>query len=180
MRSRQSFVLDTLRNVQGFLDDNAQLVGPSMAASRRSLEDVVLQLTLHAVDQGGGEVASRAETARQRVLRKTLRTAHMRPIAEVARQKLRDVPEFAALEMPPASFGGSRLVAAASVMADAAALHAPVFNAVGLPDDSSRGSARRPMPSRSRSRAAADISASAAARPRGSPIRSVVRAACSS
>ena len=60
MRSPRSFVLDTLRNVQGFVDDNAQIVGPSIAASRRSLDDVVQQLTLHAVDQGGGEAQGRA------------------------------------------------------------------------------------------------------------------------
>jgi hypothetical protein len=49
----------------------------------------------------------------------------MRPIAEVVH----------CADMRPASFGGSRLVAVASVIADAAAIHTPIFNGVSLTDD---------------------------------------------
>jgi hypothetical protein len=45
MRTRQSLVLDTARHVQGFLDDNATVIGSSIASSRRNLDDVVTQLT---------------------------------------------------------------------------------------------------------------------------------------
>ena len=103
MNHQQSHVLETLRQVQVFLDDNAAVVGPTIASSRKSLDDVVTQLSAHATAQESGNIASRGETARQHMLRSSLRQNHMRPIAEVAKQKLRDVPEFHALTMPPSN-----------------------------------------------------------------------------
>jgi hypothetical protein len=135
MKHRQSHVLETLRQVQVFLDANAATVGPAVAASRRNLDDVVAQLTTHAAAQEGGNIGSRGETAKQRVLRTSLRNNHMRPIAEVAKQKLRDVPEFHALVMPAANATSAQLVAHATAMADAAQAHEEVFKEVGLPDD---------------------------------------------
>ena len=135
MRTRQSLVLDTARHVQGFLDDNAARIGPSIASSRRNLDDVVAQLTTLSVAQSSGQIASRGATARQRSLRATLRSNHMKPIAEVAKQTLKDVPEFHSLTMPPRRFGATQLVHAATAMADAAELHEAVFTDVGLPDD---------------------------------------------
>jgi len=64
-----------------------------------------------------------------------LRENHMRPIAEVAKQKLRDVPEFHALTMPPGNATSAQLVARATAMADAAQSYERVFTDVGLPDD---------------------------------------------
>ena len=134
MNFQQSHVLETLRQVQVFLDDNAAVVGPTIASSRKSLDDVVTQLSAHATAQESGNIASRGETARQRVLRSSLRRDHMRPIAEVAKQKLRDVPEFHALTMPPSSATSAQLVARASAMANAAQSYAQVFMDVGLPE----------------------------------------------
>src|SRR5262249_40061188 len=93
MNHHQSHVLETLRQAQVFLEKNAAVVGPTIASSRKSLDDVVTQLSAHATAQESGNITSRGETARQRVLRSSLRRDHMRPIAEVAKQKLRDVPE---------------------------------------------------------------------------------------
>jgi hypothetical protein len=135
MNRQQSHVLETLRQVQVFLDTNAAVVGPTIASSRRSLDDVVAQLTSHSTAQESGNIASRGETARQRTLRSNLRQNHMRPIAEVAKQKLRDVPEFHSLTMPPSNATSAQLVARASAMADAAQSYEQVFTAVGLPDD---------------------------------------------
>lgn len=135
MRTRQSLVLDTARHVQAFLDDNAALIGPSIASSRRNLDDAVSQLTTMAVTQSGGKIATRGATARQLSLMTALRTIHMRPIAEVAKQKLSDVPEFHSLTMPGGKLGATQLVAAATAMADAAQPHESVFTDVGLPDD---------------------------------------------
>ena len=135
MRHRQSHVLETLRQAQVFLDDNAAVVGPAVAASRRNLDDVVTQLTTFAAAQEGGNIYSRGETAKQRTLRGALRRDHMRPIAEVAKQKLRDVPEFHSLVMPPTNATSVQLVARATAMADAAQVHEQVFMEVGMPDD---------------------------------------------
>ena len=135
MKHRQSHVLETLRQTQVFLDTHGATLGPAIASSRRTLDDVVSQLTTHATAQEGGKISSRGETARQRVLRRALRNDGMKPIAEVARQKLRDVPEFHAFRMPPTNATATQLVAHAQAMADAASVHEQLFKEVGLPDD---------------------------------------------
>jgi acyl transferase domain-containing protein len=48
----------------------------------------------------------------------------MARVAELAKFKLRDVPEFAALTLPPSSTTAQRLIAAADAMADAVSPHA--------------------------------------------------------
>jgi hypothetical protein len=135
MKHRQSHVLETLRQVQVFLDANATAIGPAFASSRRNLDDVVTQLTTYANAQEVGTISSRGETAKQRALRDALREDHMEPIAEVARQKLRDVPEFRALVMPPSNATSTQLIARATAMAEAAQAHEQVFKEIGLPDD---------------------------------------------
>jgi hypothetical protein len=135
MKHDQSSLLQTLRDVQQFLDDNAGIVGPAIASSRKNLDDVVTALAAHADDQQGGSVNGRGETAKQKALRLALRNTSMKPIAEVAKLKLRDVPEFHALRMPPANATSSQLVAMANAMAEAAKVHEAVFTSVGLPDD---------------------------------------------
>ena len=136
MRERQGSVLETLRRMQLFLDRNTGLLASiNASASRRALDDSVTQLTTQAIDQSAGLVASKGETGRQRVLRTTLRQAHMKPIATVARAKLRDVPEFRALQLPDARISTQRLATAAGAMAEAADKHAQVFIDAGLPQD---------------------------------------------
>ena len=135
MNNRQSRTVDTVRNVQAFLDSHAAIIGATIAASRRNLDDAETELTGYADAQIVGNTVSRGETNRQRSLRATLRYAHMRPIAEVARQKLRDVPEFSALTMPSANATSTQLVAHAKAMGAAAAPYEAVFKSVGLPDD---------------------------------------------
>ena len=135
MNNQQSHVLETLRQVQVFLDTNAAVVGPTIASSRRSLDDVVTQLATDATAQEPGNIGGRGETARQRALRSSVRQDHMGPIARVAKQKLRDVHEFHALTMPPSNATSAQLVARAAAMADAAQSYEQVFKGVGLPDD---------------------------------------------
>jgi hypothetical protein len=128
-------MLDTLRQVQVFLTTHAAVIGPVIAALRHTLDDVVSQLASYATAQEGGKINSRGETAKQRVLRRALRKTHMRPVAEVAKQKLRDVPEFHAFVMPPSKATSTQLVAHALAMAEAATKHEQVFRAIGLPED---------------------------------------------
>lgn len=135
MRNRQSRILDTLRHVQGYLDDHAATIGPSIAPSRRSLDGVEGELNGLAEAQASGTRNTWGETNKQRALRAALRMTHMRPIAEVARQKLSDVPEFSALTMPPLGATSTQLVTHATAMRDAAAVHEQVFRDMGLPDD---------------------------------------------
>ena len=135
MQRRESRVLDTARNVQAFLAENADVVGPSIASCRRNLDDAVGQLTAMAVSQSAGQFLSKGATARRKSLVKTLKKHHMRPITLVAKQRLSEVPEFEALAMPTRNLGASALVAAAMAMATAAQPHEAVFTDVGLPDD---------------------------------------------
>lgn len=135
MRKSESRVLDTARNVQAFLIENAEIVGPSIASCRRNLDDGVARLTAMAIEQGVGHAASSGATARQKSLLATLRRNHMRPVTLVAKQKLRAVPEFAPLSKPTRHLGATLLVAAAKAMAVGAQQHEAVFTDVGLPDD---------------------------------------------
>jgi hypothetical protein len=43
MKHQQCHVLETLRQVQVVLDTNAVVVGPTIASSRRSLDDIDVQ-----------------------------------------------------------------------------------------------------------------------------------------
>ena len=136
MKSREEAVLETLRGMQRFLDDNSALLdGVSSSGARKDLDDIVAQLLGHAVTQVGGHRTSQAETAKQQQLRLTLRFDHMRPIAEIARQKLRKQPEFTKLSLPPDKFKGAKLTTAARDMANAAEKYTDVFVQAGLAAD---------------------------------------------
>jgi hypothetical protein len=136
VHSRQSSILATLRAIQGFLDDNKDVVAPvNDSGTRKSLDTLVQQLTTQAVDQDAGRVRSRGETSLQASLRKTLREVHMKQIATIARARLRDVPEMSSFVLPRPSTSSLRLVAMAGGMADAATKHAAVFIERGLAQD---------------------------------------------
>src|SRR5205814_1144015 len=71
----------------------------------------------------------------QRALRLALRSDHMRSIAVIAGQKLREQPEFKLLRLPRWSIRGPGLTAAARDMADAAEKYTELFVHEGLPTD---------------------------------------------
>jgi hypothetical protein len=135
MPSRESALVDTAQKIGAFIDDNAALLGPNVAPSRKTLDDAVAQLNAVSITQSGGVVASKGATVRRRALRTTLRNAFMKPVADVAKVKLSDTPEFQALRVPAKQLGSTPLVVAAHAMADAAEAHHPVFTEAGLPDD---------------------------------------------
>jgi hypothetical protein len=132
MRYQQNAVLTSLRRAQQFFDthgDGLNGVNPSI---RKQLDDVVTQLSDLSITQDSGSHGSKGETARQRALRATLRHTHMVPITEIAKFRLRDVPEFAALRLPASRIAVLSTVAAAYSMADAASAHAQTFVDNGL------------------------------------------------
>jgi hypothetical protein len=133
MRNGQIAVLNALVRAQQFLDANADALAAVNTSTRKQLDDVVKQLSDYSVAQDGADRGSRGETARQQALRSSLRRSYMRPIAKLAQLKLRTVPEFAALTLPPTTTPPQRLVAAAYSMADAASVHVHVFVDNGLP-----------------------------------------------
>jgi hypothetical protein len=136
MHGSQSSILATLRAMQGFLDDNKDTVAPvDDSGARKSLDTLIQELTTQAVDQDAGRVTSRGETSLQASLRNALREFHMKPIATIARARLRDVPEMRSFMLPRKTTPSLRLVAMAGGMADAAAKHSAVFIDRGLPQD---------------------------------------------
>ena len=136
MKWQESYVRDTLVNVQQFLDANAAALGPvNTSGARKALDDAIAALGDHAVSQGEHTIRSAGETNKQRSLRLSLRKQYLRPIAKVAAASLGNVPEISALRMPSRTLIGSELVDAANAMANAAESHAAVFIAAGLRPD---------------------------------------------
>jgi len=114
MLDRQGAVLETLLRIQRFLEDFTAMFGAvNQSEARKRLDDTVTQIGSHAVAQVGGHRTSQGETARQQLLRLALRNDHMRPIAVIASQKLREQPEFTKLLLPPVKVLGPMLTAAA-------------------------------------------------------------------
>lgn len=134
MQTTHSAVLNTLERVQRFMDTNANALGTlNTSGYRRILDDVVTTLSAHAVNQAASKRVGSGETAKQRALRNALKLNHLRPIAAVAAAQLKQVPEFAALKMPPANSTSRLLIAAAGGMAAAATTYEKTFTDAGLP-----------------------------------------------
>ena len=130
------FVLETLRRIQRFLDDNNVLLDAvNKSSARKRLDETVAQIGSHAVAQVAGRRTAEGETAKQQTLRLALRSDHMRPVAVIAGQKLREQPEFKLLRLPPWNVKGPRLTAAARDMANAAEKFTDLFVQGGLPTD---------------------------------------------
>ncbi len=136
MHARQSSILESLRAIQLFLDGHPEELAPINASgTRKSLDTLVPQLTTQALDQDAGRVGGRGEASLHQSLRKELHDLHMKPIATIARARLRNVPEMSAFQLPPLATPSTVLVAKAGGMADAAAKHAAVFIERGLSQD---------------------------------------------
>lgn len=132
MRSRQGAVLQSLRRARVFLDEHDTSLGLASTDARNALDETIEQLSEQSVMQDRASRGSRGETEKQHAMRFVLRAYHMRPIAEIAKLRLRDVPEFSSLRLPANSIGIEQLLAAASAMADAARPHEKVLVTNGL------------------------------------------------
>lgn len=136
MKQKESYVRDTLVNVQRFLDANAAaLASVNSSGGRKALDDAIAALDGHAIAQAEHQIGSAGETKKQRSLRLTLRRQFLRPIAKVAAAMLADVPELSAVRLPPVNLVGAPFVDAANAIANAAAPYAATFVAAGLRPD---------------------------------------------
>jgi hypothetical protein len=136
MKSLYAAVLAALLRIQRFLDSNATLVADiNTSDARTALDGIITALSGHAVAQTGSKRSIAAETGKQRVLRNALKGNHLRPIATIAAAQLEQVPEFAALRMPPANATSRQLIAAARAMAPVAQQYSNTFIAMGRPKD---------------------------------------------
>lgn len=133
MQRKHSITLTTLQNVQVFMNANAaELGGLNESAARTSLDSLEQQLGAQAVTQVQGKSGSRAEQARLRVLRNTIKAKWLDQIAAIAITKLSQVPDFAALKIPRGTNTTQKLIAVALSMADAAEKYAPTFVDQGM------------------------------------------------
>lgn len=136
MLRREEAVFETLRHIQCFFDDNGTTLGAmNDSTARRRLDGMVSQMADHAVAQIGGRRVAEGETARQRQLRLSLRFDYMRPIAIIAKQRLREQPEFTLLRLPRFKTRSESLIAAARDMANAAEKYTELFVEEGLTTD---------------------------------------------
>lgn len=136
MKAPQGAVFETLPHLQRFLDDNSATFDTvNQSDARKRLDDTVTRLGSHAVAQVGSHRTSQGETARQRMLGLDLRNNHMRPIAVIASQKLREAPEFTKLVLPPLKVLAPVLTVAARDMANAAEQYTELFVKEGLAPD---------------------------------------------
>lgn len=136
MRTTQGTMLQSLRAVQGFLEEHAERL-PTVVGTgvHRKLSDTIAELVGHVGEQSGYHFASQSQTRKQRVLRRVLVRDHMSPIARIARAELPFSEEVAPLRMPRGNPGAEQLAAVAYGMAKAAAPYAGVFTSAALPAD---------------------------------------------
>lgn len=135
MKTRTKSVLEALNDIQQFLDANAKHVGPGLDVLRRRLDNTVAGISSLSAAQEEAIRAALAETQNMRTLREQLRDEHMRPIAEIARQRLADESNPRLLALRTANAGACQLAVSARVMAAAAIQHVETLTEYGLRED---------------------------------------------
>jgi hypothetical protein len=136
VEGRQKQVIEAYQRVQDFLAAHPVPPPWSYGLPKALLDDVVERLSDHSTDQVAGRRLSRAETQRQKALRKTLRELHLRPISKIAKVSLAEAPGIQkALVMPAPQLSTTKLISEAKGMRDAVAGYTPVFVRNGRPED---------------------------------------------
>jgi hypothetical protein len=136
MQTRQGSMLQSLRNVEAFLDQHADVLGAVVqTGTRQKLADAIAALSTHVSGQAGSNLASRGATQKHYALRQVLIRRHMAPVARIAAADLPHTPELLPLRMPSRNLPAEKLAAAAYGMAMAAIPFTAVFTAAGLPGD---------------------------------------------
>lgn len=136
MDTRQGTALQTLQDVQRFLELHKDKLGQvPTSGARAALDQVVADLSGHVGDQAGGNLETRGATRRYRALRGVLVYEHMKPVARIAQAELPRTPAIEPLKMPRAGVSAQRLASLAQGMAETAAQYTDVFVGQGLPAD---------------------------------------------
>jgi len=133
MWSRQAQLIETLDQVNEFLDTNREVMtGVITSAAHQHFSDSRERMVEHMKTQDGQSRSIHADVATKRRLREQLIRTHIRPIAAVAKAELADVGEMAALTMPRRRGSIVALLAASYGMAEAARIHEASLLAGGL------------------------------------------------
>jgi hypothetical protein len=138
MKFREIAVTEAMRGADVFLDGHYSVLADGnaedVARARRKVAEVLADLRQLAVDQDGGWRGFKGEAAKQKKLRADLCKDWLKPIARIARRKLRQVPEYKSLEMPEKGLPLHGFIASARGMCSTAAEHREALIAYGLPE----------------------------------------------
>jgi hypothetical protein len=133
MQMQYTQMLAGLRQVQGFLDDNAAVVGTlDSGGGRRGLDDATAQLASLANEQGVHRTQGTGALASEKQLARALRRKHMWPIVKVARAKLPELANLEAVRMPSFRSNNTDLALRAGQMADTVQPYAAQLQDGGL------------------------------------------------
>src|SRR5512146_1868406 len=136
MDTRQGTILQSLQDVQQFLDRYADKLGPiPTSGARAALDQLVNELGAHTADQTGGTLQAQGATQQYRAHRAALLRDHMKPIAKIARAELPNSPAVQPMRMPRGHPTAQRLATLADGRAQAAVPFADVFVKSGRPAD---------------------------------------------
>lgn len=136
MDTRQGTILQSLQDVQQFLERYADKLGNIPATgARTALDQLVAELSGHATDQTGGSLQAQGATQQYRALRAALLRDHMAPVAKIAQADLPNSPAIQPLRMPRGRPTAQRLATLANGMAQTATQYTDVFVRSGLPQD---------------------------------------------
>lgn len=135
MEIKQGVGLQTLKEIQKFLDQQPKLKGISETGARKRLDQLITQLTDSASLQSGSDIAAKSATQNVRTLTAELFEHHLDPIARIARAEQAAIPEIAPLGRPRNRARGERLVAVARGVAVEATKFKEAFVKAGMPED---------------------------------------------
>lgn len=136
MQTIQGRMLESLKAVQGFLEERATTLDDvATGPVRKRLDAIVAELETHVAEQSGSYLAAQGNTRRQALLRLALYRDHMTPISRIARADLPNTPEIQPLKLPRGRPSTEKLASMARGMSKAAAPFASVFVSSGLRAD---------------------------------------------
>ena len=136
MQLKHLNILDTVRRVQGFLVRQAAALGALVtAALSTQLDEAGTQLVSFQQEQGAAANAAKGETANQAEYRKAFYAKFMRPIARIAKARLKLAPDFSTLVVPSRGLRNGDFGGTAQRLVDTAAKYEKDFLAGGMAPD---------------------------------------------
>jgi hypothetical protein len=136
MRTQQVHAGQTLRQVQQFLDEHADVVGlANESEARQSLNAAITQLDASATEQSTRTRERHGEVSLRKQLEQQLVRKYMTPVAKLARSRLQGQPNLAALTPSGSALHGERLVQSARSVIEAAGSYTAQFAAAKFPAD---------------------------------------------
>ena len=136
MQLKHLNILDTVRRVQGFLVRQAAALGALVTATLSAqLDEAGTQLVSFQQEQAACASAAKGETANQAAYRKNFYAKFMRPIARIAKARLKLAPDYSALVVPSHGLRHGDFAGAAQTLVDTAAKYEKDFLAGGMAID---------------------------------------------